>query len=1128
MQIQAIFSFLETASNDRMGFQQQQIAMKKLEEMELLDGFFISLLEILQSNCGASHLQSIASSMSLDCKLLCVIMLKNAVYRRWVGRGGQVKLVRPEEQSFIKESLLQIISGSLGEFTFQKKIATQLSLTISKIARHDWPNNWNDLFPRILTSIQFTDSSNNVIAFARRSFAMLCLRDVMNELSQKTLSFSKTSLSEISRSVFSVTSSVWFNELNITVGRLEMIHQSQQNLNSLVLSLDHLVIGVEVIKKLLEFAFFEICLDKNILFSFMNSFIEGQRCLTRFLQHLQNTMLTTGIVFSDINEMSSSFYDQLYVNIRILVATISSLPLGLQKTYPLDFVPFLEPFIELYYSSLKSDSTFALANNIRLDFRSYTINYILFLSNVIGSDIYLHGSNTSGQRNSIASKSRRLHIKQLGLKLSEEPEVDDNVTIEKSVTILRTFFTNEKINDLFEMCLSSLLQFNQNELEEWKDDPEIFYIGQQSLTESDTIKAASEMLFLALLDFNTDLIANSITRMIQNINLQLHALNSKAEKDILYWDAVYLCCGLGVSKLSSYINSNDWLSQFLGPLFQKVVGDSFFGSLTGGQQILRFRIVWLLSCWMYHWETNALNILSELVVIVFEVHSSSDIVTTLTALQTLENIFRSQAFSSELFHPLIGRLIEALCAFINRLEENESKARVIETIGEVALIIGPQVEGVLDALVHYIGSIWTVSDDKSPLRRSILETITIIVNVSKEKSYMLHSVVLPLINFAITGSVVSKIQCPINENGESDGTQSYLFLEGLSLWLAVMRHLVYQTNQTSYSNQLDTLASSCLNTIFSESVINMGTLATEMDTEDIKIFSMILESYGIHGQHIFLQSNSQYLAMMYSKLLGQVEARVVPYLLRPIESLALTCPAETNAFLIQSGCLFRMLQSCFARVQLFRELLQDFIEPEICIVSYLSVIARLMLGTDGISSILHILQYILADLQRLNATSINVEMLFQSILQLFIDMFDFVGGCTGGTWRRKLWCLALLSIYPTDNPSLLQLFGNILVMTDSVLCEEDNDSQEKISSNQLASSLVHMSAEDAAFINDTDTNESIVLAMCHFVEKDIVFSSNLLVLVKDKFQGMRDRIGDAALGNFVQGLPQSLLQRILS
>jgi hypothetical protein len=119
---------------------------------------------------------------------------------------------------------------------------------------------------------------------------------------------------------------------------------------------------------------------------------------------------------------------------------------------------------------------------------------------------------------------------------------------------------------------------------------------------------------------------------------------------------------------------------------------------------------------------------------------------------------------------------------------------------------------------------------------------------------------------------------------------------------------------------------------------------------------------------------------------------------------------------------------------------------------YISIVARLLLVDPRmLAAACEAVVLRLPEDIRCNC-EITGASLFYAIVRLMLDKFDACEYSRGGLWRRKLWVLALLSLYP-DHAALWQWFPEVTRLAAEV---------EKESAGKASHELVQsMTCEDA-------------------------------------------------------------------
>jgi hypothetical protein len=221
----------------------------------------------------------------------------------------------------------------------------------------------------------------------------------------------------------------------------------------------------------------------------------------------------------------------------------------------------------------------------------------------------------------------------------------------------KAFFTPERATVLLRMLMYPLLSYCAKELEIWAECPEEFVLAQDSSTETYSVKSASESMFAGLIEMVPETVCGALCPMLMDCNRQGVVLSAQTavpcrlrqyltSRELKIYDAVYICAGLGVAHLAPYLsglkeqceasgaccekNAGDcgytslsgvpsacvtaevegasyWVQHYLGPMLQQLLVHPSAGCLLpGNQQLLRARLVWLLSLWMHKFDVSVL------------------------------------------------------------------------------------------------------------------------------------------------------------------------------------------------------------------------------------------------------------------------------------------------------------------------------------------------------------------------------------------------------------------------------------------------------------------------------------------------------------------------------------------
>jgi hypothetical protein len=255
------------------------------------------------------------------------------------------------------------------------------------------------------------------------------------------------------------------------------------------------------------------------------------------------------------------------------------------------------------------------------------------------------------------------------------------------------------------------------------------------------------------------------------------------------------------------------------------------------------------------------------------------------------------------------------------------------------------------------------------------------------------------------------------------------------------------------------------------------------------------------------------------------------YFTRPLEALLLSCPIEASEFLLHSGILHIMLRSICAKMPAFKNSLCQFDERDLTIVAYLTVFARLIL-LQNLNQLRTPIVYqsidsVVTELESVALHS-NRQMLMQGIVYLLLSYFDNVGFCAAGMWKRKIWCLSLLSNYPAattnidGNSCMLDIFSEVINISTDVVSEEVAEEGIK-RSNNMANSMLSVDYDDEV----VNTEEPIITCLQSLLQGDVVSVTSVHGYTKQKLIEMKQTHNEATFNTIINMIGQDNLNRFI-
>ena len=337
------------------------------------------------------------------------------------------------------------------------------------------------------------------------------------------------------------------------------------------------------------------------------------------------------------------------------------------------------------------------------------------------------------------------------------------------------------------------------------------------------------------------------------------------------------------------------------------------------------------------------------------------------------------------------------------------------------------------------------------------------------------------------------------------------------------------------------------------------------DYSELRTTLSLIEGYLILGGLDFVATFGDTLASLFHLTVGRVRPRAAPHAIRPVEVLLLlagnsSSSPEVMHYLFSSDVMTILIRPCLAAlgtlscndnaaaVTTYTAIAKHFEthqESDIALVSYLAVCARCMLLDT--SFMLKCCRHVLETSSPAPSSSLCAALaaggddnvgatLLKGICRLLIEKFDTFGYSKGGTWRRRLSCLALLCLFPSADPDLLDWLPEVLYICDDVLSEAASaEGAQKVS--RLGSKLISIADDDED--EDDEGGEEcddpmararspLVSQFETYLATDPVMTCSLHAVLVEKVEGLSGVLGEEYLQTQVyNSIDHTTLSRIL-
>ncbi|KAL4099966.1 hypothetical protein PRIC1_007763 [Phytophthora ramorum] len=639
---------------------QRSVAEQELQQLQrapLTVPFLAALLDMtvaVSDDAGAPRNLAQLASEDPDVRLLAVLWLKHFLKMQWRPRKT-TNLLSDEQRAHARDALL---FAALHEP--QPTAALHLSLIVAAIARAEFPTQWSfeTLFPPMLQPLRHQDAAEEKVTRG----VHLCYR-VVKELAARRLMQHRKQFAVLSVELLPLLLQYW----TTTATQLNDFLQSQGDAGqtradkaaAIVAALTTtaaeqlkvLVTTTKLISAMLLNAFRDLSALQNgeLVRSALVEFYNQLERLVKFRQAF------VALVGDAEGVEAGTELKDVMLTLDKCMHRIAVIVVGVQNSYPVEFREYLPPYLTLFWNALNA---FASVPSTALPSpRRLQIDALQFFANVLSCRLY--------KNESLSGSDGTTRVISKVITATGDVALADDMVLEAQAAV-ESFFTQpeNRFASMLNMVVMHYMTLTASDLEEWQSDPEAYCSLMESLTAKESVRACAENVFLTLVQNFPDQTIPALTQMTSAASTYLVELgrgqvsNAGDDRRVLDMDAILLAIGLGCYDLHDCFEFEPWFLSNLVPIL--VNPDAAVGSVQG-LPVLRFRIVWLVSCWLAQLSANA----------------DADVALKLRIIQTLESMVNDWGFEHDTFAAFLPRALDCLFAFFPQADESESKMKVL-------------------------------------------------------------------------------------------------------------------------------------------------------------------------------------------------------------------------------------------------------------------------------------------------------------------------------------------------------------------------------------------------------------------------------------------------------------------
>ncbi|KAF9268117.1 ARM repeat-containing protein [Marasmius fiardii PR-910] len=654
--------------------QQVQACSKRFKEMLQLHGIFDALHQIAAER-----------SVSLYVRKQASIQFKNEALKSWKSR----KVQNDAHRANIRSRFLAFIDEE------DDTIAECMQISVAKIARMDYPQQWPSLLTDLMSVIdqglaqRYTanDKGVNTALKLKRSLQMLC--GVLKEFSSIKMPNGMKQMSQMVESLHSVLQT-YYNQIIVTLPLyaatpLESIISDLALADLVYKSLSILATWLwQRTDKMSQ----EEAQGRN---AWIYSVFEVSALQLKSLIGWRAAIIAS-------NEANTGFIELLSKHIRRLGKFFRRLCV----LHPKRFVeiPGSADLVALYWDQITQAGSSPPGSIADSNMAVYPVRFL-----VQGMVLF---KETLGQYTSVR----------------------------RDGTPNRNTLSRQFVEDAVQLIVTRFLPLNTHDLDSWTADPEEWVVAEETENEQweFELRACSERVLMQVSnqfpEFVTPLLQATFQQVADQPALDLEGTLQK--------EALYCALGRCCRRVKDIINFPPWIESVLRAEARDTKESA---------PILKRRIAWLLGKLMYDScvDPNDVKIWEILVYLLGDRSEGTDTVVRLTAAAAIREGIDTLELDMNSFRPFLSTAVTELMNLIGEVDSFESKRRVDNALNVIIERAGADMAPIVPVITGPFPKLWVEAGTNWLFKNSLLVTVTNLVKAIGGQSTSLSSIVVPLV-----------------------------------------------------------------------------------------------------------------------------------------------------------------------------------------------------------------------------------------------------------------------------------------------------------------------------------------------------------------------------------------------
>lgn len=665
----------------------QRDAEMRLAASESEPGFCLAMAQIVEAR----------ASESKDVRWLASTCLKNAVSKHWrTPRPNQGPT--PEEKQRLRTWLLQAYDEE------EASIATQINVAMAKVARSDFPRDWNDIFPALIEGMHAAEERKVLRAH-------LALHWVLKELSSKRLASDQKNFEAVASQLFDFVWKRWEEDTGailswIPHGLSELRAQGRAD-PAVQACIERWRLCIKVIQRLVVYGFESDARALKLVPVI-------SKVVPAFMETFQRLMPHWELLQDD---------DNLTVRqLRRGALKLFRSQEEFQQTHPWSYMEggIAVQVLEFCHEIITAPEVTRLEEL----YEPIVIESMILTQAILMCSIYQGNYTVLGMHE--RSPEKEALVERLSAQSKDS---------------LDGFLSRERVVKITQTLVDQYFPLTERELRAWNEDPESFQIEQTLIQFRDGVRQTAESLFVFLLGSKQDLLAPLIIQWLHSAIATCPTPQNEAEdtgftQALLRKEAVYNAASVGSHSLYHLLAFGEWLQSSLLPEML---------DRRHSARVLRRRCAYVLGAWVAEIPQEArpgcYNALISLL-------SSDDMCLQLTALSTFKTLIDDWNFYEDQFLEFCWPVLRCLFSMAHTASEFDTQLQVFSLISLIVERLAEKIQPYAGAILETLPDVWQHGESQTMLRMQVVIVLQKLVVSLDTHSPSAYGIILPILHYA--------------------------------------------------------------------------------------------------------------------------------------------------------------------------------------------------------------------------------------------------------------------------------------------------------------------------------------------------------------------------------------------